>query len=250
MEGFFNVYKNPNEDFDIKCDLHPERAKEVVPPEQKKLYVEVESTNNVIKSLKNTQVEIKQKYFDKLLSLAQAGLIGETAQPDLALNSLTKLREEMVLVEGQRIKNSYMVDLGTKALILSVVAVALAIASIATAFCSQISMYLFTAFGAFVGTWVSFGARKFNITFEQLSLLEEDMMSPWIRLIYIGLCSAIFLLMLNTKILSISIGSLSTTAIKDSVELQIMVGVLCGLVESKIGLNLYKKATTFISDSM
>ena len=245
MEGFFIVDKNPDEAFDIKCELHPEKAKEAVPTEQAKLYNEIENTNNVIKSLKNTQNETKQKYFDKLLSLSQAGLVGETAQPDLALNSLTKLREEMVLVEGQRIKNSYMMDLGIKAVTLSVVAMALAIISI------EVSCYnLFTAFGAFAGTWVSFGARRFNITFEQLSLLEEDMMSPWIRLIYIGVCSSIFLLMLNTKILSISIGTLSTTTIKDSVELQITVGVLCGLVESKIGLNLYKKAITFISDAI
>lgn len=250
MEGFFIVDKNPDEAFDIKCELHSKKATEAVPTEQAKLYNEIENTNNVIKSLKNTQNETKQKYFDKLLSLSQAGLVGETAQPDLALNSLTKLREEMVLVEGQRIKNSYMMDLGIKALILSVVAMALAIISIEVSFYSQVSMYLFTAFGAFVGTWVSFGARRFNITFEQLSLLEEDMMSPWIRLIYIGVCSSIFLLMLNTKILSIGIGTLSTTTIKDSVELQITVGVLCGLVESKIGLNLYKKATTFISDAV
>ena len=250
MEGFFIVDKNPDEAFDIKCELHPKKAKEAIPTEQAKLYSEIENTNNIIKSLKNTQNEAKQKYFDKLLSLSQAGLVGETAQPDLALNSLTKLREEMVLVEGQRIKNSYMMDLGIKALILSVVALALAISSIEFSFYRQVSMYLFTAFGSFTGTWVSFGARRFNITFEQLSLLEEDMMSPWIRLIYIGVCSSIFLLMFNTKILSIGIGTLSTTTIKDSVELQITVGVLCGLVESKIGLNLYKKATTFISDAI
>ena len=105
MKGYFVVCSNQNEQFDINCSLHPEYAKETVPIEQETLYVDVESTNNVIKSLNNTKDEVKTKYFNKLLSLAQAGLVGETAQPRLASKSLDKLKDEMILIEGRRIKN-------------------------------------------------------------------------------------------------------------------------------------------------
>lgn len=40
--------------------------------------------------------------------------------------------------------------------------------------------------GALTGTWVSFGARKFEIEFEDLASLEKDKMTPVIRLIYIA----------------------------------------------------------------
>lgn len=49
MKGYFVVPSNPDEQFDINCSLHPEYTKETVPIDQETLYVEVESTNNVIK---------------------------------------------------------------------------------------------------------------------------------------------------------------------------------------------------------
>ena len=100
--------------------------------------------------------------------------------------------------------------------------------------------------GALLGTWISFGARKFNITFEELSVLEKDMMSPWIRLIYIGACSIVFMLLLSTRLISIEIGFISTTTISTSRELQLVIGILCGLVESKIGVTIYKKAVNLL----
>lgn len=248
MVGFFVVHANDSEKFDIKCQLHPDNAKRTIPSEQEMLYIEVESTNNVIKSLHNTKDEIKTKYFNKLLSLAQAGLVGETAQPDLAFKSLNKLKDEIILVEGQRIKNDYMKKLGVNVVVLCCISLLLYLILRCIDENKIILMYFLSFNGALVGTWISFGARKFNITFEQLSLLEEDMMNPWIRLLFIGVCSIIFLLFLNTQIISIGLGEISTTTIKDSYETQLSFGVLCGLVESKIGINLYTKAVNILTD--
>lgn len=247
MEGYFIVSENPNEKFDIKCELHPERAKEEVPEKQKALYCEMERANNIIKSLHNTKDGTKEKYFKKLLSLSQAGLVGNTAQPDLAFASLAELKAEMVLVEGRRIKNKYMLQLGVKVMISCILGWVLYFITKSFETIQPCSIYCLVMTGAFIGTWISFGARKFNITFEQLSLPEEDMMSQWIRLIYIGVCSAIFVLFLNTQVISIELGGLSTNMIKENPEMQMALGVLCGLVESKIGINIYKKATTLMS---
>lgn len=248
MKGFFLVLSNnQNEKFDIRCELHQNIAKDEVPKEQEDLYVEVEKTNNVIKSLINTKDDIKKKYFEKLLSLAQAGLVGETAQPKLSLKSLEELKEEMLLIEGQRIKNYYMKKLGIAALIIGSIPTALYLLLVSHfSFLSNFTMYIMVWIGAMIGTWISFGARKFIISFEELSILEKDMMSTYIRLIYVALCSIVFILFLNSHIISINIGKTSTANINSSGELQIIIGIICGLVESKLGINIYKKATDII----
>lgn len=244
MEGYFIVHEN--EKFDIVCSPHPTKAENEVPPEQQELYVQMESTNNVIKSLHNTDDKTKEIYFSKLLTLSQVGLVGKSAQPNLALKSLAKLKEEMLMVEGQRIKNNYMQNLGIKALILGAISFAIFIIMNFFPITKPLSMYCLAFMGALLGTWISFGARKFNITFEELSVLEKDMMSPWIRLIYIGACSIVFMLLLSTRLISIEIGFISTTTISTSRELQIVIGILCGLVESKIGVTIYKKAVNLL----
>jgi len=248
MLGYFLVYPNPEEPFDIKCDLQKEAAINEVPNEQQELYNEIESTNSIIKSLHKTGNKSKTKYFNKLLSLSRAGLVGDTAQPKLALKSIEKLKEEIVLIEGQRIKNDYMKILGIYAALMCIGITLICLLTQLNATIKPLSMYFITSIGAIAGTWVSFGARKFKITFEQLSLLEEDMMNPCIRLIYIGVCSVIFLLFLNTGIVSIDIGGVTTEKIRNSIELQAAIGVLSGLVESKVGINIYKKAVKLFGE--
>lgn len=249
MVGCYLVSENPDEKFDIKFELHTEHAKVGIPEEQQKLYIEAESTNNIIKSLANTKKEIKEKYFKKLLSLSQAGLVSDVANPQLALASLDKLKEEILTIEGQRIKNDYMKKLGLSALCIN--SIVLTVYFIINYFNTDIfiySMYFVVFVSSLIGTWISFGARKFNIYFNQLNNLEEDMMIPCIRLVYIGVCSVIFLLFLNSGIITISIGNFSLNNISTNFELQSTIGILCGLVESKLGINLYNKAKTIVGE--
>lgn len=89
---------------------------------------------------------------------------------------------------------------------------------------------------------------SFNYTFEQLSLLEEDMMEPSLRLIYIGVCAIVFMLFLNTQLINFGVGDVSTLAIKESYEIQLSIGILCGLIESKIGIKIYQKAVNLLSE--
>lgn len=128
----------------------------------------------------------KKKYFDKLLSLSQVGLVANPAQTETAEFALMKLKDEIVLVEGKRIKNHYMKYLGIDALIIGAIAsIVLGICFYFTRWIGCISV-LCIIIGALTGTWVSFGARKFEIEFEDLASLEKDKMTPVIRLIYIA----------------------------------------------------------------
>lgn len=245
MVGYFTVWSN-EEGNDIKFNLHSTRAKEKVPAIQQDLYVEVEKANVIIKNLNRTDSSIKKEYFQALLSLAQAGLVGETSQPELAMKSLIELKKEIVLREGQRIKNNYMNELGINAIILSVIAIVLNYVLRSFYKSNVLNMYLWVWIGAMTGTWISFAARTSLIKFEQLSILEEDMIGPRLRLIYIGLCSIVLVLLLNSNIISVKIGATSTEKLINNKELQFIIGVLCGLVESKLGINMYEKASKII----
>lgn len=251
MEGCFIVYPNPAEDFDIKCDL---KSKDItVPDDQQNLYEEVEYVCTIIKSLHNTHDSIKRKYFNKLLSLARAGLVGieGNCETTLTFKSLKKLKEEMIIIEGQRIKNEYMKLFGKNIFILTIsiligYLIFISIFNLNNIISNYLVMYSITFVCSLVGTWISFGARNLNISFKQLSVVEDDMMNQWIRLVYIGICSVILITFLNTDIIKINIGTISSSNIKESFEIQASIGFICGLIESKLGLNIYKKVENII----
>lgn len=208
MKGYFVVYENEDEQFDIKCDLRPD-VEDEVPELQSLLYSEIENTCNVLKALDNTSDEIKRKYFKKLLSLAQVGLVPEnSAQPKMAMVALDKLKTEMLHIEGKRIKNRYMKRLGITAIILSAIVGCMMCLLFHLLKSNVFCMMGYTWFGAMIGAWVSYGARKFQLEFEDMSLIEKDMLEPIIRLIYIGICSLIFELFLSCGFATITVGNI------------------------------------------
>ncbi len=241
MQGYFIVRPDVSDRYGVLCEILSTLAKNEIPEDQQNLYLEVEKTNATIKSLKYAKEDLKFKYFQRLLSIAQAGLVGEAAQPKLAQKSIEKLKEEMLLIEGPRIKNEYMKRLGITALIFVVVLAVAAYLS-KTFFDNSFDMYCITFIGALFGTWLSYGARQITLKFRNLSLMEDDMMNPVIRLLYMGICSVVLLVFLKTNIITIEVGGISTEKITGSFELQFAIGAVCGLIESKIGSKLYKTA--------
>lgn len=250
MVIFRNIDANPDEKFDINFQTSPDANLEVeLTGINKELYKDIEYLNNINKSLKHTKDEVKEKYFKKLLSLAQAGFLSSSPNPIIAQLSLEVLQKEMLLVEGHRIKNRYMFWLGVGAIVS--IAVCWIVYCVVSIFyeASSLEKYFFTWTGAMVGTWISFGARKFTIQLEDLSVLEKDNMNIYIRLPYIGICSLIFLLFLDSEILSFKIGSMSSEKINNTIEFQILIGIVAGLLESKLGVKIYEKVQDITKDA-
>lgn len=245
--GCFTVGQNPDDEFDIKVGVIPNS--EVKPTkEQMKLYNEQEAACSIIKSLDNTDKAIKLKYFSKLLTLTQAGLVGISPETELALDSLERLKEEIVIVEGKTIKNRYMARLGLYAGIGIVVFAILCAVFTYCCACQTLRAISFLGIGTMIGTWVSFGARKFEMKFEELSVIEKDMMEPVIRLVFIFLSAVIFMFFMITGIIEIKVGSLDTKEILNDYRVPLIIGMVCGLVESKIGIKVHKQATTIIGE--
>ena len=97
MKGYFLVDENETEEFDISFQVNSTMTEDI-PKDQQELYVKAESACNVIKSLEHTDKQTKKKYFDKLVSLSQVGLVENPAQTEAAEYALLKLKEEIVLV--------------------------------------------------------------------------------------------------------------------------------------------------------
>lgn len=93
MEGHFLVCENAEEEFDISFQVNS-TMDSVIPKDQQELYVKAESACNIIKALENTDKQTKKKYFDKLLSLSQVGLVANPAQTETAEFALMKLKDE------------------------------------------------------------------------------------------------------------------------------------------------------------
>ena len=115
-------------------------------------------------------------------------------------------------------------------------------------YCQTLRAISFLGIGTMMGTWVSFGARKFEMKFEELSVIEKDMMEPIIRLVFIFLSAVIFLFFMIAGIIELKVGLLSTTEVLSDYRVPLIIGMICGLVESKIGIKVHKQASNIIGD--
>lgn len=244
-------FKVELEEREIACT--PKVSQREISKEQEELYIMVEDTMSIINS--STLINDKSKiyYIDKLYDIALAGLSIDAIEvyPELAFKALLKLKEEILLRESSNVKNRYMEKLGKNVVIQTLFLLLFILffnnfQHIDKDIANNLSSYGYVYIGTIVGAWISFGARKPNLSFEELSIIESDGLSPGIRLIYVGLCSIIIFLFLKTEIVVISINNISTSYITQSIEMELALGASIGLIEYKISEKLFKKANLVI----
>lgn len=244
-KGFFIVELDETTMVDIIFKVIS--SNKAVPGELTELWHDAEYTNMIIKKLKDTDSGVKEGYVKELLKLSKVGLEGEFPKHELAKKALKLLKSEITLHEGGRIKNTYMTRLGIEALIVIVISVLIGCLFKFGVFSQaegikSISSYFFVLTGAMAGTWISFGVRKLEITFDDLAVIEKDRMKPWLRLLFVGLSSIILLLFINSSFITINVAGIDTNALKVNVELQLFLGIIAGLMERKLAKGLFSKA--------
>jgi len=260
--GAFIVSEDPQDRRGILFEV----AKEVprIPEDQEKLMIEVERTLAVIDALypEADDSRFRMRY-QELLSLAQAGLVGEKPKTSTAQRALDQIREEILLIEGGRVKNEHMERLGWKASLLGFLAllgafflqtidsVSLAIGDFLSSWVSplpppgpwsEIATFLYLWAGCMAGVWVSFGARRVELSFEQLQILEEDRLEPTVRLIFAGILTTILGLLLSTRILTIEMGAFSTASIFQDTKIALLLGLLSGFSEQTLANRVASEA--------
>jgi hypothetical protein len=206
-------------------------APDPIPEDQLILRDDIDHALAILRELFKNDDNRFRLYFHPLLSLAPTGLVGNKAQPELAKRALIRLKEEIVISESGNIKNRYMKELGKKAIFLGIPSTFIALSLYLFNTQSIICHFLFLWSGCMVGVWLSFGARKTILKFEDLPILDEDRLEPYIRLIFCGLLTITIGLLFSTKALVVKLGAVSSEQITESVQTSILIGALCGLGE-------------------
>lgn len=242
MPGAFRVYR----DADNPRDIHFEVQAKDIPREQLELRDQVAGALSIVRIIITDGTRFEE-YFRGLLSLAQAGLVGETANPDLALRALKEFKQDLTAREAGRIKNQYMKTLGVRAALLIAVLVALWI----TVFLlKQSSPFLSNLFrfeiGTMIGVWLSFGTRKPILNFEDLHILEEDRLEPLVRLLFAGLLALIVALAFHLKVVTLTLGTLTTEQLDSQPWAAFFLGLLSGVGEKALSTNVTRQASTLL----
>lgn len=207
--------------------------------EELELYNSIELVVRGINNLKHTKKEVKEYFFNKLLGIAQVGFVGDNPSVSFALDGVTNLKLEMLESEGAKIKNAYHLSLGLYSLVMLLI---LWLLFFLLEFTNVDIAYFIVFTGALIGQWLSFGARKMIFRFEDMSTIEQDRMSKPIRIIFIVLSSLVLYTILTSGIIEFKFGDFSS----DNLMIwknQLLLGFIAGLLDSKLGLTLYEKAT-------
>lgn len=245
-KGAFRVSPNQDDPRDILFSRADGDTQ--VPSDQIELRDAIEQTLLVLRTMFSAQDRRFVEYYRPLLSLAQAGLVGDAASPEISQRALLSLRAEISAREGGRIKNQYMKALLWRAVALSVAFFsAAAIVHSFPPHATVLSNFFVLLGGSMLGVWVSFGARKTILRFEELHILEEDRLEPFIRLVFTGLLTVIIGLLFGLKAVAVTIGAVTTDRIMTEWPVALLIGMLCGFSEQALSSTVAKHASTLFS---
>lgn len=255
-KGCYIVSANSEKSHDIIFAVKPEISQ--VSELQQKLHLEVERTLVVVRKLfENAPLEL-EKYFIQLLTLAQAGLVPENAQPAISINALKQVKNEIVDLKSGEIKNSYFKNLGATGIRLGLVPFCTALVFklsnfyfpnyVAIENLSIFANFLLVWCSSLLGIWISFGARKTTLTFEELTTIEEDRLEPIMRMLFAGSISLVFSLLFYKEAITINLGTVSTKEISNDAFIAMIFGVSLGLSEQILGKKITKKAASLFDN--
>lgn len=234
-------------------------------PEKQALFVAIDSALSVIRTvchrledradrlfaitpqpLSDRARRLRDEYIRKLAGIARLGLEGpHTTLANLALNGL---KQDFVSSEAARIKNDYLRGLGTVAALTA----ALCLGAYALIDTGEITRqfwvghkaFLLAGAGSAVGTWLSFGVRKVALRFDDLANLEEDLLDPSLRVLFVLLLTETACLLFWKNAINIEIGGLRTADFRGSVSM--LVGIFAGISERALATAVASRAATFI----
>ena len=229
------------------------------PTEQVELLIEIEKLLRVVQSLYRNgprpRLDAFRIYYVKLFHLAQLGLEGPNAVPDIAKSALTATAMDLLNDEAGNVKNAYLTRLGLHTALLSVPFLLLYCAAFAwqgewptSAFAllgidrNLLASFSMLWIGCFHGVWLSYGIRKAKIGIADLISHEEDRVQPQMRLLFAGLLTFAIGLMVASGVIDIEIGKISLSHIIDTPMFAYLAGMCFGIAELALPASIGKKA--------
>jgi hypothetical protein len=175
---------------------------------------------------------------------------------ELAKLALNGFRADFVAQEAGRIKNTYVRSLGTAsglvALLFLVLYLLVEYSWFTGEFWKKHQIFLLAGIGATIGTWLSFSIRRVTRAFDDLGILEEDLLDPSLRVLFVVTLTMIVCLLFWTKAMNIEIGLLKTGDLSDPKSslplgaIALLVGVFCGIAERSLATAVSGRAAAFV----
>ncbi|TWH47768.1 hypothetical protein [Sporomusa sp. KB1] len=247
-KGCFYI-RSLREEKDIDFAVYTDVDEKEIPVEQKQLRLDIEQTLIVLRGIFKEDEISFNKYYEQLLSLAEAGLKVENVTPIIACEGLMTLKKEIVFQEAGKIKNKYIKSLGRSVLCfigfyLTWISFFYGYVPIET--CLMWVNFFIMLIGTTVGVWLSFGIRKVDLKFDELHIIEEDRFEPTIRILFVSLLAVIVGLLFSTEAVVIKLGALSTNMLNYDSKVALLLGLLLGLGEKMLAVKVAEHATKIL----
>lgn len=191
------------------------------------------------------------EYLKAVCGIAEVGLMNDNStHVAYAKRALNGFQTEFETREAGPVKNSYVIYLGFLSFIFGSAMIVLYFISPALFSPDSVLVrfrHFFVLFaGVCLGTWLSFSIRKPSIKFNDLAVLEDDLLNPAMRLLFmIGLTSIVGLLFW-TNALSVGIGDFRSD-FRQSGTFSFLIGALCGVAERGLSRAVARRADDFAS---
>lgn len=192
--------------------------------------------------------QIVDEYIRKLHNVAVNGLEG--SHTELASAALRELRAQFTAQQAGRIKNIYVRSLGIAAGVAaaSLLALYAFITNYVGGWWYGHRSFLIAAAGAAIGSWLSFSIRRVTLSFEELGVLEDDLLDPSVRILFVIGLTLTACLLFWTEVMNIQVGDLKTNATEfmQTGSIAMLLGIFFGLSERVLATAISGRATTFV----
>ena len=199
-------------------------------------------------------------YYVQLVALAQLGLRGPTAAPEIARRALDSLNAELIDDAGPKVKNGHLGRLAQTGLGLALVCVLLyCLMCVAPAYPPlvkvlarlsidpvQFSSFMMLWVGCFVGVVLSYGSRTTKMTVQDLIVTDADYLLPLTRHLFAGTLTMILGMALTLGLLEVKIAGVSSAQLISDPMIAFLIGAVCGISELLLPAAVSRKAGTVL----
>lgn len=238
MNGCFLVFPYPHNaehphdiGFQLEADL-----KKKIPADQSQLKIEIERTLDVLRPIFAPDHLKFRGYFDELLALARYGLVGPTAQPNQALDTLKTLQARILDSEKGAAISTHMrgIIISQTKLLVGVV-VALAAFLYGAFYFGAAMLQNFSILAVIPGLWIGLVFSSFvrcrAITFYDLHAIDADRFSPFMKSAFALVVLILTAVLLKAGIFEIAIGKVKLSGFENDWLSAFVFGAITGIAQ-------------------
>ncbi|HKH21689.1 MAG TPA: hypothetical protein VKB53_12575, partial [Gammaproteobacteria bacterium] len=207
-----------------------------IPADQSQLKIEVERTLDVLRPIFAPDHPKFHGYFDELLGLSRYGLVGPTAQPNQAMDSLRTLQARILDSEKGTAISAHM-----RGIIISQTQLLIA-AAIALTACVYVAVYFgaatiqnFNIVAVIPGLWIGLVFSSFvrcrAITFYDLHAIDADRFSPLMKSAFALVVLVLIAILLKAGIFEVAIGKVKLSGFENDWLSAFVFGAIIGIAQ-------------------